>query len=184
MGSIILGIISSMGGVRAGPNLSWVMFNKHFPSATGLAALTLVTAVPLCASLSACSTLTDWTPWFLTPYRPDVQQGNIITKDMVDQLRPGMTRDQVRFMLGTPLLTDMFHQDRWDYTYYLKRRGGETQIRKLVIYFGDNRLTRFESDEMPPESLADNLILGRKPKQAPKPPPKEEQPQITLPASK
>ncbi|HEX7155742.1 MAG TPA: outer membrane protein assembly factor BamE, partial [Burkholderiaceae bacterium] len=94
------------------------MFNKHFSPATGLAAAALAAALSLCG----CSTLTAWTPGFLTPYRPDVQQGNIITKDMVDQLRPGMTRDQVRFMLGTPLLTDMFHQDRWDYTYYLKRR--------------------------------------------------------------
>ena len=68
-------------------------------------------AVALAAG--ACSS--SWIPGTLRPYRPDVQQGNVVTKDMVDQLRPGMTRDQVRFLLGTPMLTDVFHQDRWDY---------------------------------------------------------------------
>jgi outer membrane protein assembly factor BamE len=117
-----------------------------------LAALTL--------ALSACSA--SYVPNFLRPYRPDVQQGNIVTKDMVEQLRPGMTRDQVRFLLGTPMLTDLFHQDRWDYTYYLRRKSGETQIRKLSVVFADGKLNRFDSDAMPAEPLADNLILGQK----------------------
>jgi len=102
----------------------------------------------------------------MRPYRPDVQQGNVITKDMVEQLRPGMTRDQVRFLLGTPMLMDIFHQDRWDYPYYLRRRTGEVQIRKLSVVFEDGKLARFESDAMPTEPLADILILGQKPKPA------------------
>jgi len=123
----------------------------------------------LCASLlalagSACST--SYLPGFLRPYRPDVQQGNIITKDMVEQLRPGMTRDQVRFLLGTPMLTDVFHQERWDYPYYLRRKNGETQIRKLSIVFAEGKLNHYDSDPMPAEPLADSLILGQK---APKP---------------
>ncbi len=119
----------------------------------GLAALT--------ATLGACSS--SYVPNVLRPYRPDVQQGNIVTKDMVEQLRPGMTRDQVRFLLGTPMLTDIFHQDRWDYTYYLRRKSGETQIRKLSVVFADGKLDRFNSDAMPAEPLADNLILGSRP---------------------
>ncbi len=101
---------------------------------------------------------------------------------MVDQLRPGMSREQVRFLLGTPLLTSIFHQDRWDYVFRLARGSGEVQTRKLAVFFKDNRLDRFESDDMPPEALADNLILGRTPKTVPKPPPKEPEPPLSLPA--
>ncbi|HEY4039577.1 MAG TPA: outer membrane protein assembly factor BamE [Burkholderiaceae bacterium] len=118
--------------------------------------------------MAGCNSVIDRLPHFLKPYRPDVQQGNVITSDMVEQLRPGMSRDQVKFMLGTPLLTDGFHPDRWDYLYFLNPRFGSPQRRNLVIYFKDNRLDSFKSDPMPPESMADNLILGRK---TPLPPP-------------
>ena len=105
----------------------------------------------------------SWLPSSLRPYRPDVQQGNIITKDMVEQLRTGMTRDQVRFLLGTPMLQDIFHKERWDYPYALLRRStGEVQIRKLHVVFEDGKLARFASDAMPTEPLADILILGSK----------------------
>lgn len=132
--------------------------------------------------LAGCDSMRGWTPTFIQPYRPDVQQGNVVTREMVEQLRPGMTRDQVRFLLGTPLVASLFHQDRWDYVYYLKRgKGTETQQRKLTVLFKDNRLESFTADEMPPETMADNLILGRKPKPLPKAPPKEPPAQITLP---
>jgi len=134
--------------------------------------------------VAGCVSVTHYFPGFLTPYRPDIQQGNVITSDMVDQLRPGMTKDQVRFMLGTPLLSDVFHQDRWDYFYYLDPRIGTRQHRSLVVFFKDNRLDHFDSDPMPPESMADNLILGHKAKDQPSPPPKEPAPQVTLPTSK
>jgi outer membrane protein assembly factor BamE len=123
----------------------------------------------IAAVLPGCASITHFLPGFLTPYRPDVQQGNVITNEMVEQLRPGMTREQVRFMLGTPLLADAFHKDRWDYLYYLNPRVGSIQRRNLVIYFADNRLDHFQSDAMPPESMADNLILGRKGKPNVKP---------------
>jgi outer membrane protein assembly factor BamE len=111
-----------------------------------------------------------------------VQQGNVVTKEMVDQLRESMSRDQVRFLLGTPLLTSIFHTDRWDYVYYLQRgTGDERQLRRLVVLFKDDRLASYASDEMPSESEADNLILGRHPKPVPKAPPKEPPPQIEIP---
>ncbi|UCG97953.1 MAG: outer membrane protein assembly factor BamE [Burkholderiales bacterium] len=122
--------------------------------------------------LVACESARQWTPPILQPYRPDVQQGNVVTKEMADQLAVGMTRDQVRFLMGTPALVSVFHQDRWDYVYLLKRgKGAEVQSRRLTVFFKDNRLERFEADELPPEALADNLILGRKPKPQPKAPP-------------
>lgn len=134
-------------------------------------------------ALAGCESLRSWTPPLIQPYRPDVQQGNVITREMVEQLRAGMTRDQVRFLLGTPLLTSVFHQDRWDYVYYLQRgKGEEKQLRKLTVYFDHDRLARYESDPMPPEKLADNLILGRKPQAIPKAPPKEPEPTVTIPA--
>jgi len=123
----------------------------------------LLCLAALVATLQACSA--SYVPGILRPYRPDVQQGNIVTKDMVEQLRPGMTRDQVRFLLGTPMLTDIFHQDRWDYTYYLRRKNGDTQIRKLSVLFAEGKLDHFNSDAMPAEPLADTLILGSKPSQ-------------------
>ena len=139
----------------------------------------LALALPL---LAGCESMRSWAPTFIQPYRPDVQQGNVVTREMVEQLRPGMTRDQVRFLLGTPLLTSLFHQDRWDYVYFLKRgKGTEVQQRRLTVLFKDNRLDTFTADEMPPETMADNLILGRNPKAVPKAPPKEPPPQVNLP---
>jgi outer membrane protein assembly factor BamE len=145
---------------------------------------TAASAALLSAALitAGCGSVTDYLPHFLEPYRPDIQQGNVITSDMVDQLRPGMTRDQVRFMLGTPLLTDAFHPDRWDYLYYLNPRVGAPQRRNLVVYFKDNRLDHFTSDPMPPESMADNLILGQKPYAQPSAAPKAPGPEATPPA--
>ena len=133
---------------------------------------------------SGTSSVTGWGPTFLGPYRPDVHQGNIITKEMVEQLRLGMTREQVRFMLGTPLLTSEFHKDRWDYVYYLNPRKGAVQNRKLTVFYKDNKLDTFRSDEMPQEAMADVLILGpdarKKPRDAPRQP--EKAPDIQTPA--
>jgi outer membrane protein assembly factor BamE len=110
---------------------------------------------------TGCQSASSWVPPFLQPYRPDVQQGNVVTQEMVDQLREGMSREQVRFLLGTPMLTSGFHPNRWDYVYLLKRgKTGEVQQRQLTVWFKDNRLAQFKSDQMPPETMADNLILG------------------------
>jgi outer membrane protein assembly factor BamE len=138
------------------------------------------TAAAVLPLLVACESVRERMPDFLQPYRPDVQQGNVVTKEMADGLAPGMSRDQVRFLLGTPALVSVFHQDRWDYVYLLKRgTGSEVQSRRLTVYFKDNRVERFVADEMPPEALADNLILGRKPKSLPKPPPSRDSALVT-----
>jgi outer membrane protein assembly factor BamE len=132
--------------------------------------------------LAGCESMRSWAPTFIQPYRPDVQQGNVVTKEMVDQLRESMTRDQVRFLLGTPLLTSIFHHERWDYVYYLQRgKGDEKQLRHLVVLFKNDRLASFQSDSMPEEKMADNLILGRNPKAIPQAPPKEPPPPVNLP---
>jgi outer membrane protein assembly factor BamE len=82
----------------------------------------------------------------ITPYRIDIQQGNFISQDMVAQLKPGMSKEQVRLALGTPLLTDIFHADRWDYLYWRDRPGEKREQRKLTVFFEDGKLTRLDGD--------------------------------------
>ena len=93
-------------------------------------------------------------------YKIDIQQGNVVTQDMIDQLRPGMTRRQVRFIMGNPLLTDTFHSNRWDYLYSLQPGGGERlQERVSVIFDGNDQLVGLSGDFMPGVSR-DQEILG------------------------
>ena len=94
--------------------------------------------------LSACSSV----PRIVNEYRIDVQQGNVLTQEMVSQLRPGLTRDQVRFILGTPVLMDMFHANRWDYFYWLKKgNSGEVDTRRFAVYFdADGKLISVAGD--------------------------------------
>lgn len=98
--------------------------------------------------------------WFFSPYRPDIQQGNFISKEMLQQLKPGQTRDQVRFILGTPLLQDIFHADRWDYPFRLARGNGETIDSTVVVYFKDGKVDRFEGGNLPTEQEYIALIAG------------------------
>ena len=102
------------------------------------------TAVLVLCVISACSEV----PHIITQYRIDVQQGNVLTQDMVSQLRPGLTKDQVRFILGTPVLMDMFHANRWDYFYWLKKgNSGEVDTRRFAVYFdADGKLISVAGD--------------------------------------
>lgn len=84
-------------------------------------------------------------------YHPDVQQGNFISREMVAQLRVGMTPEQVRFVLGTPMLTDVFHASRWDYPFRLQKGNGEITSSHVVVFFEDNRVARFEGGDLPDE---------------------------------
>lgn len=89
---------------------------------------------------------------WLGPYRMEIQQGNYITQDKVSQLRPGLTREQVKFLLGTPLITDVFHPDRWDYVFVRERSNfGAQEQRRLTLFFEDDLLRRVEGDVVPAE---------------------------------
>jgi outer membrane protein assembly factor BamE len=100
----------------------------------------------LCSVLliSGCGNVSSFR--FPGVYRIDIPQGNIITQDMVDQLRPGLNKRQVNFILGTPLIRDTFDQDRWDYLYSYQPGGGERLQERLVVFFEDGALVRFEGD--------------------------------------
>ena len=79
-------------------------------------------------------------------YKIEVQQGNVITQEMVDKLKPGMTRSQVRFVLGSALVRDVFHNNRWDYVYRLEQHGMLIEHYKLTVFFEDDKLERTEGD--------------------------------------
>lgn len=79
-------------------------------------------------------------------YTPDVQQGNILTKEAVDQLKPGMTKRQVLVLLGTPSVSNPFGQDRWDYVSTQQHRGGKIKIRTYTLTFNNDTLVRTEGD--------------------------------------
>lgn len=97
-----------------------------------------------CVWLSACS----YVPHIITEYRIDVQQGNVLTQEMVSQLKPGQTREQVRFILGTPMLADVFHDQRWDYIYRFQNgRTSAVESRKFSVFFNqDGKLERVGGD--------------------------------------
>ena len=85
-------------------------------------------------------------------YRPDIQQGNFISKEMVAQLKEGMTPEQVRFVLGTPLLTDLFHETRWDYPFRIRKGDGEITSSRVVVFFKEGRVSHFEGGDLPEEN--------------------------------
>jgi len=98
--------------------------------------------------LTGCSWLGDL-PFV---YKMDVQQGNVIDQEMVNKLEPGMNKNQVRYVLGTPMLVDVFHQERWDYVYTMQKRGKPLPGHRLSVYFEDNRLVRVQGDLRPQAS--------------------------------
>jgi outer membrane protein assembly factor BamE len=86
-----------------------------------------------------------------TPYRITIQQGNFVSKEMIAQVKEGMTREQVRFLLGTALLTDMFHSDRWDYIFRLLKPNGESITSRVTVYFHQSLVSRIERGDLPSE---------------------------------
>jgi outer membrane protein assembly factor BamE len=106
----------------------------------------------LLISASGCSNLEF--PWV---YRLNIDQGNIITQEMVDQLKPGMTRDQVKFVMGSPLVVDAFHENRWDYVYTLRDGKGKTTRQNLTVLFTNDTLTGLSGDYMPQGAAASKI---------------------------
>lgn len=106
------------------------------------------------------------------PFRLEVRQGNVVTREMVQSLKPGMTRSQVRFALGTPLVSDVFHQERWDYVYLYKEHAeAPAELRRLTVIFDGDRLERVEGSLAPPAGLAGNGSPAPPGKRGSAPPP-------------
>ena len=119
------------------------------PVRTRAAAVLLALLLPACSYLPAMPSLTSLTS--LKPYRIDIQQGNFLSPEMVAQLKKGMTREQVRFVLGTPLVTDIFHGDRWDYVFYRELGNGSKDQRRLSVFFDNDKLARAVGENVPVE---------------------------------
>lgn len=102
-----------------------------------------------CSSFDAASTKAIGV---ITPYRMDIVQGNVVTKEQLALIKPGMNRNQVRDVMGTALLTSVFHADRWDYIFALKSQSAKSQQRKVTIFFKGDAVDRTEGDELPSET--------------------------------
>ncbi len=127
---------------------------------------TLLLAAALLAA--ACSSRPT-----LAPHKIDIQQGNYVTQEMVSKLKPGMSRSQVRFLLGTPLITDVFHANRWDYFYRLEKGGDVVEQRKFAVIFEDDKLARLEGDVVAasPQPMPEKAVGATPAVQADKPAP-------------
>jgi outer membrane protein assembly factor BamE len=113
-----------------------------------------IAAAACLSSLAGCGTVVNDEGVFfglVSPYRIDVQQGNVVTQEQLARLKPGMNRLQVRDALGSPLLTDAFHTDRWDYVFTLRQSGRPLQRRNVVLTFDGEVLKSIEAPELPTE---------------------------------
>ncbi|WP_084544684.1 outer membrane protein assembly factor BamE [Derxia gummosa] len=120
------------------------------PARAGRGARATTLALLVALGMSGCG--------FFQPYRFELQQGNFVSREMVEQLRmakasrpEGVTRDQVRLILGSPMVRPLFHTDQWEYVFYNRKSSGEVIERKLTVYFSGDKLDRWEGDLMPSE---------------------------------
>lgn len=114
---------------------------------------TLLLAVAAALTLGACGVI----------YKPDVQQGNLLIGKNVGELKPGLTKQQVQALLGTPSVVSPFDQNQWNYVATLQRRGGTTKERSLTLYFDNDTLVRTDGDfmkETPQELLQESHKYG------------------------
>lgn len=126
----------------------------------------LVAAAPLAlALLGGCASYLqdrDSLLGVITPYRIEIVQGNVVTKEQIERVKPGMSRDEVRDVLGSPLLTDIFHADRWDYVFTIRRPGTEPQRRHVLLRFDGDTLKEVEAPELPSEREFVETITSRR----------------------
>jgi outer membrane protein assembly factor BamE len=159
------------GGSAEGLPLQWVDHIASVPPmpASPIAGPRIALAFAACAAVAGCGALDSASQRFassITPYKVEVVQGNFVSREQVEALRPGMSRQQVREVLGTPLIADAFHSDRWDYVFTLRRRGVDAQERHLTVWFKGDAYDHVEGDTMPSEAefvaTLDNKRKGAK----------------------
>ncbi|RMX05050.1 outer membrane protein assembly factor BamE [Corticibacter populi] len=121
-------------------------------STRGPATLAAAVIVALLAGCSSFNRTSHQLVDAITPYQVEVVQGNFVSREQVEALHPGMSREQVRDILGTPLVTSLFHADRWDYVFSMRRKGRDIETKRLTVYFSGFVLECVEGDEMPAET--------------------------------
>ena len=107
--------------------------------------LIFIAIIHMALLLPACSYILP------DPHKIDIQQGNRVKQEDLDRITTGMTREQVKFVLGTPLLQDAFHRNRWDYVYYLKPGDGEIRRSRVSLFFEGDTLIRIDTSDYRPE---------------------------------
>ena len=124
--------------------------SQHIPSRLRFTLIALASwALVACSSFDAVTTKAVGV---VTPYKMDIVQGNVVTKEQLALIKPGMSRVQVRDVMGTALLTSVFHADRWDYIFTLKSQSAQNQQRKVTVYFKGDAVERTEGDDLPTET--------------------------------
>ena len=133
------------------PTLS--RFARRAALLVAVQALSACSILPSLPSIPSIASLTSGDGLFgvIKPYRMDIVQGNVVTREQAAQVKPGMPRAQVRDILGSPMLTDVFHGDRWDYVFTIRRPGTEPQRRTVVAYFKGDVLERLDAPALPTE---------------------------------
>jgi len=111
--------------------------------------LLIAFTILISSQISACSRRADGSFKIPFVYRVDIQQGNVIEQSMIDKLEPGMTKAKVKFIMGTPLLVDPFHSNRWEYIYSNEPGGGDRVQRHIALFFKDDKLTHLEGNVTP-----------------------------------
>ncbi len=111
--------------------------------------LQIILVLGITTGIAACSTFR-----FPGVHRINIQQGNVVTQQMLDRLKPGMTKAQVRFVLGNPVVEDSLQSEQWDYIHSLQVRGGDIVRRSLILHFREDRLSHFEGDYLPSEAAS------------------------------
>src|ERR1700761_61910 len=133
-------------GFRASSMRTTVFSRFPLLSASLLAAL----ALGGCSSFNEPASIKGFLAW-VAPYKPDIIQGNVVTTEQIALVKPGMTRAQVREILGSPLITDPFHADRWDYVFTLRRQGFDDQQRSFVVLFEKDQVLKIDAPVLPSE---------------------------------
>ena len=146
----IISRLAPIAGAASHKHMRKPMRSDSFAPGRAAAAALLVAS----AALGGCQSLQSSDSFFgvITPYKVEIVQGNVITKEQAALVKPGMTKAQVRDVLGSPLLTDVFHADRWDYVFTIRRQGAEPQNRKVIARFEGDTLKNFDTGgELPAE---------------------------------
>lgn len=116
----------------------------------------------VCASLAGCGSMSSFTSDTFKPYVPEVVQGNFVSKEQRQAISPGMARAQVKDILGTPLVTSLFHADRWDYAFSIRRQGVPPQSFQLTVFFKGDLVASVEGGDLPSESeFVERLVQQR-----------------------
>ena len=116
----------------------------------------------MCASLAGCANMSSFTSDTFKPYVPEVVQGNFVSKEQRQAISPGMARAQVKDILGTPLVTSLFHADRWDYAFSIRRQGVPPQSFQLTVFFKGDLVASVEGGDLPSESeFVERLVQQR-----------------------